>query len=149
MKDKKIRILTVIAAALSVCAIIPIMFEFYEVTYSEFHFYEYGITLFTDTENWWYLLIGILGLISLLWNLVYCAYSVIDGRYRNLTWRIARYGYFYGMVAGVINFAVIISRCCDAEPAVWAFLVLVAATVAVETVLVLSKDEDTKKLSEK
>ncbi len=150
MKDKKLRILCIVAAALSVIAILPIMFEFKTMEYYDpWGEYQYtygvwGIELYSDTNSWWFLLVGILGVVSLLWNLVYGAYAIIDGRYRNLTWRIARYGYFYGIVAGIINFGVIISDCCNLAAAGWAFLVLVAAVVAVEIVLIILQDEDTK-----
>ncbi|MDE7439182.1 MAG: hypothetical protein K2N23_01550 [Clostridia bacterium] len=145
MKDKKIRILCIIAAALSVLAIIPIMFGFYKYYFTDGYFTEYGFELYADTKRWWYFLVGILGIISLLWNLVYGAYAIIDGRYRNLTWRIARYGYFYGIIVGIINFSVIISNCTNGLPLMWVFLVFVAAVVAVEIVLIILKDEDTKK----
>lgn len=149
MKDIKIRILCIVAAALSVVAIIPIMFGFYEYYTTDsfgyqYSYCEYGFELYSDANRWWYILIGVLGIISLLWNLVYGAYAIIDGRYRNLTWRIARYGYFYGIVVGIINFSVIISVCCNSLPAAWAFLVLVATVVAVETTLILLKDESSK-----
>lgn len=149
MKDKKIRILCIVAAALSVIAIVPIMFEFKEYYTTDawgqqYSYSIYGFDLYSDTQMWWYLLIGILGIVSLLWNLVYGAYAIIDGRYRNLTWKIARYGYFYGIVTGIINFAVIFSDCCNNAAASWAFLVLVAAVVAIEIVLIILKDEDTK-----
>ena len=153
MKDKKIRILCIVASVLSVLAIVPIMFQFYEYSSSdnygiEYYYVQYGFELYSDTNMWWYLLIGILGIISLLWNLVYGAYAIIDGRYRNFTWRIARYGYFYGIVAGVINFAVIISNCEDALPAMWIFLAFVVAVIAIETVLIILKDEETKSKAE-
>ena len=153
MKDKKIRILCIIASVLSVLAVVPIMFQFYEYSSPdnygiEYSYVQYGFELYSDINMWWYLLIGILGIISLLWNLAYGAYAIIDGRYRNLTWRIARYGYFYGIVVGVINFAAIISNCVDALPAMWIYLVVVAAAVAIETVLVILKDEDTKSMAE-
>ena len=154
MKDKKIRILCIVAAALSVLAVVPIMFEFYnfystDVLGYQYDYFVYGFELYSDTNMWWFILVGVLGIISLLWNLVYGAYAIIDGRYRNLTWRIARYGYFYGIVIGIINFAMIMSLVCNSAPAAWAFLVIIAATVAIETVLVISKDEETKnKLSE-
>lgn len=151
MKDIKIRILCIIAAALSVFAVIPIMFGFYEVDISDGYGYyiEYGFELYADAKRWWYLLVGILGIISLLWNIVYGAYAIIDGRYRNLTWRIARYGYFYGIIIGIINFSVIISNCCNGLPLMWVFIVFVAAAVAVEIVLILLKDEETKSMSGK
>ncbi|MDE7329551.1 MAG: hypothetical protein K2N30_00420 [Clostridia bacterium] len=149
MKDKKIRILCIVASVLSVIAIVPVMFEFFVYYTTDIYGYQfsyavYGFELYSDTQYWWYLLIGILGIISLLWNLIYGAYAIIDGRYRNLTWRIARYGYFYGIVVGVINFAVIMSTVCGSRPAAWSFLIIVAATVAVEIVLILLKDEDSK-----
>lgn len=148
MKDKKIRILSIIAAALSVFAVVPIMFGFFEY-HTDFYGYqysytEYGFELYYDVNYWWFILIGVLGIVSLLWNLVYGAYAIIDGRYRNLTWRIARYGYFYGIVVGIINFSAIISMCCNSLPAAWAFLVLIAAVVAIEITLIILKDEASK-----
>lgn len=152
MKDKKIRILCIIAAILSVLAIVPIMFEFYnyystDINGYQFSYYEYGFELYTDKNQWWFILIGVLGIISLLWNLVYGAYAIIDGRYRNLTWRIARYGYFYGIFVGIINIAVIISIYYYALLAAWVFVVLVSLAVAIEIALVILKDEDTKSKS--
>ncbi len=149
MKDEKIRILCMVAAALSVIAIVPIMFEFKEYYTTDlggqqYSYSVYGFDLYSDTQMWWFLLVGVLGIVSLLWNLVYGAYAIIDGRYRNLTWKIARYGYFYGIVVGIINFCVIISDGCNLAAAGWAFLVLVAAVIAVEIVLIILKDEDTK-----
>ena len=88
MKDKKIRILCIVLAIVSVLAIIPVMFEFYEYQMTDIYGYdfsysEWGFELYSDTTRWWYILIGVLGIISLLWNLVYGAYAIIDGRYRN------------------------------------------------------------------
>lgn len=147
-KDKLIRIFCIIAAVLSLAAVVPIMFPVkeyvVETLYGSYVETVYGVVMYSDKDLWWYILIGVLGVVALLWNLVYCAYAIIDGRYRNLTWRIARYGYFFGIVAGIINFAVIISECTDLAPAGWAFLALLALVVAVEVVLVLLKDEDTK-----
>lgn len=149
MKDKKIRILCVIAAVLSVAAIIPIMFEFKDYYTTDFwgnqySYSIYGFQMYSDKEMWWFILIGVLGVISLLWNLVYGAYAIIDGRYGNLTWRIARYGYFFGIVAGIINFGAIMSDCCNSAPAAWAFIAMIAVVVVIETVLIFLKDEDTK-----
>jgi len=152
MKDKKIRILCAVTALLSVAAIIPLMFEFVEYASTDIHglqfFYSvWGVGIYSDTENWYFILLGVLGIISLLWNLVYCAYAVIDGRYRNLTWRIARYGYFFGAIVGLINAAAILSflsfTCL--LPAAYVFVVLIVAAVALETTLLFLKDEDSKK----
>ncbi|MDE5721245.1 MAG: hypothetical protein K2I30_00690 [Clostridia bacterium] len=74
------------------------------------------------------------------------AYAIIDGRYRNLTWRIARFGYFYGMVAGIVNFSFILSLCFvySVKAMSIVFILLIAVTVVLEFILVFTKDEDVK-----
>jgi len=147
MKDKKIRILCAIVAVLSVVAVIPIMFKFFEYSSTSIHgeqfaYYVWGFAVYSDTENWWYILLGVMGIVALLWNLVYGAYAIIDGRYTNLIWRVARYGYFYGIIVGIINFSAILSY-GDLAPAAWAFVGVVALVAVLETVLIFFKDEDT------
>ncbi len=141
IKDKKIRVLSFIVAMLSLLTLFPLMFEF---VYAEPSMYViYGFQLYVS-KSLWFVLFGVLGLVALLWNLVFGVYSVIDGRYRNLTWRIARYGYFHSMVAGIINFAALIGIYGYLQEAAYAFLVFLAVIIALEIALIFSKDEDTK-----
>ncbi len=147
MKNKLIRILSLVTAGVSLLCILPIIFAFYDYYIFGNNYPIYGFELYTDVKSWYMVLIGCLGLISLLWNLVYGAYAAIDGRYRNLTWRIARYGYFFGAVVGLINFAVILSFAFYdyALLAMWyVFLILNVAVIALEITLIILKDEDTK-----
>ena len=142
IKDKKIRVLSFIVAMLSLLTLFPLMFEF---VYAEPSMYViYGFQLYVSKSLWRFVLFGVLGLVALLWNLVFGVYSVIDGRYRNLTWRIARYGYFYGVVVGFINFVSL--TCCQADlmGGAYAFLFFLTAIIALEIALIFSKDEDTK-----
>ena len=139
IKDKKIRALSFIVAMLSLLTLFPLMFEF---VYAEPSMYViYGFQLYVSKSLWRFVLFG---LVALLWNLVFGVYSVIDGRYRNLTWRIARYGYFHSMVAGIINFAALIGIYGYLQEAAYAFLVFLAVIIALEIALIFSKDEDTK-----
>ena len=142
MKDTKITALSFIVAMLSLLTLFPLMFEF---VYAEPSMYViYGFQLYVSKSLWRFVLFGVLGLVALLWNLVFGVYSVIDGRYRNLTWRIARYGYFHSMVAGIINFAALIGIYGYLQEAAYAFLVFLAVIIALEIALIFSKDEDTK-----
>ena len=84
---------------------------------------------------------GILGLLSLLWNLAWGAYAIIDGRYSILIWRIVRYGYFYGMVIGIINFVIIVGAADILLPAAWVYAAVIAVTVMVEIALIFLKDK--------
>lgn len=151
MKNKLIRILSLVTAGVSLLCILPIIFALFETDYyvlgQNVSYSIFGFELYTDGKSWYMILIGCLGLISLLWNLIYGAYAAIDGRYRNLTWRIARYGYFYGAVMGLINFAVILSYAFYDYTllAMWyIFLILNVAVIALEITLIILKDEDTK-----
>ena len=142
IKDKKIRVLSFIVAMLS---LLTLFFFFFEFVYAEPSMYViYGFQLYVSKSLWRFVLFGVLGLVALLWNLVFGVYSVIDGRYRNLTWRIARYGYFHSMVAGIINFAALIGIYGYLQEAAYAFLVFLAVIIALEIALIFSKDEDTK-----
>lgn len=140
MKHRIIRILSVIVAALSLISLIPLKFDFYGNLYSFSSFAAdltiSGIEIYFEPAM---IAIGVLGLISMLWNLVCGAYAIIDGRYKNLFWRIARYGYFYGIVVGIVNIWAIIGT--EALPAVWIYVASLAVTVAVEIVLIVLKDE--------
>lgn len=144
MKDKKIRILCAVTALVSVLTIIPVMFPFFEVNNSGITYREWGYQIYTLASI--NIAIGSLGLVALLWDLVYGAYALIDGRYRNLTWRIARYGYFYGIVMGLINLSFILSFMFWETPCACSiiFVVLIAATVVLKFFLIFSKDEQTK-----
>lgn len=147
MKDNKIRILSIITSVFTLIAVIPVMFSFYEDVINGINVTCYGFNLYSNTKSWWFILLAVLGIISFIWNLAYGAYAIIDGRYRNLTWRIARYGYFYGIITGIINFSAIISLVsyCYLLPSACVFLLIVAATVALEITLLFLKDEDTKR----
>ena len=99
MAYKNIRILSIVAAVLSLTAVLITNFDFCELHYSGFDNREiYGIEIYIYPERWIMLFLGILGLLSLLWNLAWGAYAIIDGRYSILIWRIVRYGYFYGKI---------------------------------------------------
>lgn len=148
MKDKKIRILCAVTALVSVLAIIPIMFPFFEYE-GEFTYREWGYQIYSNKDATINIAIGSLGIVALLWDLVYGAYALIDGRYRNLTWRIARYGYFYGIVIGLINFSFILSfmfweASCACSII---FVVLIAVTIILKFFLIFSKDEQTKSMN--
>ena len=154
MKDKKIRVLCAVTSLISILAIVPIMFDFFEISISGYegsgYYSEAGYQIYTDKEQPINIFLGVLGLIALLWDLVYGAYALIDGRYRNLTWRIARYGYFFGIVAGFINFAFIVSlmfyfTICTCSII---FLVLTAAAIILKFFLIFTKDEASKIQSE-
>lgn len=151
-KNKKIRILSLVTAGVSLLAVVPIMFALFgyiernSFTDSTFTTYYYGYNLYTDSDAWHMILVGTLGLVALLWNLVYGAYAAIDGRYGTLNWKVARYGYFYGEVAGLLNFGVILSYAFSSftfEPMGYVFLILIAAAVALENVLIGTKVEET------
>lgn len=156
IKDKKIRVLSFIAAMLSLFAVITVMFRFMEDYvhnidgYGGYYVNIYGFELYTNTKLWWGIMLGVLGIISLLWNLIYGAYAIIDGKYRNLTWRIARYGYIFGVIVGIINFFALISYFGNTPnsynylSAFWTFLVFLAVIIALEIALIFLKDEDTK-----
>ena len=110
IKDKKIRALSVVVAMLTLLEFFPLMFEFVDLNFSPYDSWIRGLELYANKQLWWFLVMGILGLIALIWNLLFAAYSIIDGRYKKLTWNIARYGYFYGVVVGFINFVSL--TCC-------------------------------------
>lgn len=150
MKDKKIRVLCAVISLISVLTIIPIMFEFFIVhqdgIFNEYTYGIWGFEIYTNKEQAVNIVLGVLGLIALLWDLVYGAYALIDGRYRNLTWRIARYGYFYGIVMGLINFSFIASflfyySCCVSSVV---FLIMVAAVTILKFFIIFIKDENSK-----
>jgi len=151
MKDKKIRILCAVTALVSLLAVVPIMFGFYAHESNDYWgSYSYsviGYRIFTDADI--NIVIGVFGLLGLLWDLVFGAYAIIDGRYKDLLWRIIRYGYFYGIFIGLINFAFIVSyfsyyECCAGSVI---FLILVAAVIALKFVLIFTKNEGTRNLS--
>ena len=144
IKDKKIRALSVVVAMLTLLAFFPLMFEFVDLNFSPYDSWIRGLELYANKQLWWFLVMGILGLIALIWNLLFAAYSIIDGRYKKLTWNIARYGYFYGVVVGFINFVSL--TCCQADlmGGAYAFLFFLTAIIALEIALIFLKDEDTK-----
>lgn len=144
IKDKKIRALSVVVAMLTLLEFFPLMFEFVDLNFSPYDSWIRGLELYANKQLWWFLVMGILGLIALIWNLLFAAYSIIDGRYKKLTWNIARYGYFYGVVVGFINFVSL--TCCQADlmGGAYAFLFFLTAIIALEIALIFSKDEDTK-----
>ena len=144
IKDKKIRALSVVVAMLTLLEFFPLMFEFVDLNFSPYDSWIRGLELYANKQLWWFLVMGILGLIALIWNLLFAAYSIIDGRYKKLTWNIARYGYFHSMVAGIINFAALIGIYGYLQEAAYAFLVFLAVIIALEIALIFSKDEDTK-----
>lgn len=143
MKDKKIRVLSVVVAMLTLLEFFPLMFEFVNFHFSPYDSWIRGLELYANKQLWWFLVMGVFGLIALIWNLLFAAYSIIDGRYKKLTWNIARYGYFYGIVLGFINFVSL--TCCQADlmGGAYAFLIFLVAIIAIEIALVFSKDEDT------
>ena len=144
IKDKKIRALSVVVAMLTFLEFFPLMFEFVDLNFSPYDSWIRGLELYANKQLWWFLVMGILGLIALIWNLLFAAYSIIDGRYKKLTWNIARYGYFYGVVVGFINFVSL--TCCQADlmGGAYAFLFFLTAIIALEIALIFLKDEDTK-----
>lgn len=143
MKNKKLRIFCALICIVSLSAVVPVMFAFYEVDWMEFVYSVWGYEIFTDTSAPLNIFVGVLGLIGLLWDLVYGAYAVIDGRYRNLTWRIARYGYFYGAVTAVIHLAFIASLCGSRlETAGIVFCALLFVLAAAKIVLIFQKEEN-------
>lgn len=144
IKDKKIRALSVVVAMLTLLEFFPLMFEFVDLNFSPYDSWIRGLELYANKQLWWFLVMGILGLIALIWNLLFAAYSIIDGRYKKLTWNIARYGYFYGVVVGFINFVSL--TCCQADlmGGAYAFLFFLTAIIALEIALIFLKDEDTK-----
>lgn len=144
MKNRFFKALSIVAAVLSLTAVLVTNFDFCELHYSGFGNREIcGIEIYIYPERWVMLFLGILGLLSLIWNLAWGAYAIIDGRYSNLIWRIARYGYFYGIIIGIINFTVIVGA-ADADillPAAWIYAAVIAVTVAVEIALIILKDK--------
>ena len=144
IKDKKIRALSVVVAMLTLLEFFPLMFEFVDLNFSPYDSWIRGLELYANKPLWWFLVMGVLGLIALIWNLLFAAYSIIDGRYKKLTWNIARYGYFYGVVVGFINFVSL--TCCQADlmGGAYAFLFFLTAIIALEIALIFLKDEDTK-----
>ncbi len=154
MKDKKIRILCAVTALISLLAVVPIMFDFFIYQSSDMFGREYwynvlGYGVFTDTEQPINIVVGVFGLLGLLWDLAFGAYAIIDGRYKDLLWRIIRYGYFYGIAMGLINFAFIVSYLCYFECCAGSviFLILVAAVIALKFVLIFTRNEETRNLS--
>ncbi len=142
MAYKNIRMLSIVAAVLSLTAVLITNFDFCELHYSGFDNREiYGIEIYIYPERWIMLFLGILGLLSLLWNLAWGAYAIIDGRYSILIWRIVRYGYFYGMVIGIINFVIIVGAADILLPAAWVYAAVIAVTVMVEIALIFIKDK--------
>lgn len=150
MKDKKIRVLCAVTSLVSILAIVPIMFAFFKYSLDSvmggYSYSVWGYRLYLDTDNPINIVVGVFGFVALLWDLVYGAYALIDGRYRNLTWRIARYGYFYGIAIGLINFAFILSFIIGNNFYAFSiiFLVLIAVAVILKFFLIFIKDEDTK-----
>lgn len=150
MKDKKIRVIGAVVSLISVLAVVPLMFRFFEVYENDFYGsgYYYGIWGYdVYLMNEINIVIGVFGLIALLWDLVYGAYAIIDGRYRKLTWRIARYGYFYGICLGIINFAFIVSFMFSYSITTVGsilFLILIAAAVILKFILIFSKEGEPK-----
>ena len=149
MKDKKIRIISAVVSLLSILAVVPVMFAFFkgetiDIYGSRYSYSIAGYDAYLMQEV--NIVIGVFGLVALLWDLVYGAYALIDGRYRNLTWRIARYGYFYGICMSLINFAFIVSFLSYYEPYPCSivFLVLIAAVTVLKFILIFTKDEETK-----
>ena len=145
MKDKKIRILCAVTALLSILAVVPVMFDFFVVETSDYWgSYGYtvaGYSVYTNIEQPINVVVGVFGLLGLLWDLAFGAFAIIDGKYKNLLWRIIRYGYFYGIAMGLINFAFVASfynyyGCCAGSVI---FLILVAAVIALKFVLIFSK----------
>lgn len=156
MKDKKVRILCAVTALVSLLAVVPVMFDFFKIELSDFWGETYGYStvigyqVYADTDQPINIVLGVFGLLGMLWDLVFGAFALIDGRYKNLLWRIIRYGYFYGIVMGLLNFAFIASYYCyyGCGAGSVIFLILTAAVIALKFALIFTKTEGEKTLPE-
>ncbi len=154
MKNKKIKILCAVISLVSLLAVVPVMFDFFKTELTDVWGDSYGYSslagyrIYTDTDI--NIVLGVFGLLAMLWDLAFGAYAIIDGKYKNLLWRIIRYGYFYGIVIGLLNFAFIVSYycyygCCAGSVI---FLILTAAVIALKFVMIFAKPEEPKDFSE-
>lgn len=151
MKRKTIRIMCAVTAMVSLLSVVPIMFEFFKVeTIGSYSYTVLGFNIYTNTEQAINIVVGVFGLLGLLWDLAFGAFAIIDGRYKNLLWRIIRYGYYYGIAVGLLNFAFIASFLYYYDFCFGSiiFLVLTAIVITIKFVLVFSKNEDAVEITE-
>ncbi len=144
MGNKKIKLISTVVSLISMLAVITIMFKFFNRFYMDSRYGVWGFEIYIDKDNGINIFIGVLGLIALLWDLSFGAYAIINGKYKRLFWQIARYGYFYGIVAGIVNFGLIFTLTLYDSftfvPII--FLLLIASAVVLKGILIVTKEED-------